>query len=759
MKLTHTQFDPSQLLAQESVFFTANGYLGVRGNFEEHYAPSLESIRGCYINGFYDDVPIRYSERLYGFPETAQRMVNLPDVQTMRLFVDGQEFSLFTGTVHSYLRQMDTDSGTHTRKVEWESDDGKRVRITITRMASFVRKELFLTEYTVENLGERADVVLHCGVDCRVTNYVNPDDPRVAAEEIQHIVFDEAQTLADGGSVLCHTAESKLQIAVCQRLDARIGGEKQAPTVKVGDRTLDMTLAAVLEEQQTLCVTKYTTLSDARKTKEPLAYAGQVAAACMEAGARALLDEQAAYLADIWRRSRVQIFGDDAAQEGIEYCLYGLLQSAGSDAISNVSAKGLSGEGYEGHYFWDTEIYIFPFFLMTQPRLAQKLLEYRYNILDNARAQARLLGHTRGALYPWRTISGTECSSYFPSGSAQYHITGDVAHSFLDYYDVTGDVDFMASKGAEVLLETARLWLCAGHYDREGRFCIDDVTGPDEYTCIVNNNYYTNAAAKNNLLGALRVFRDLREANLHEEVAVRIGLQKEELEAFAAAANAMYLPHDEALGISAQDDSFLNKAVWDFEGTPKENYPLLLYYHPLQLYRHQVCKQADTVLAHFLFGADVPNEVIKRSYDYYEKITTHDSSLSTCVFSIMAAQLGNMPKAMDYYMHTLRTDLDNSHANTKDGIHTANMGGAYLGLVSGIAGLRIRKEGPSFTPRLPKAWTGYRFRLCWKSSLIEVDVCAGQAVFRLLEGVPIDMVVSGKRYRLEGEVRCVPIPE
>lgn len=746
MKLIRRELRPEELAVEESLFHVANGYLGVRGNFEEGLPPGIPTIRGCYINGFYDNVELKYPERLYGFPEQAQRMVNLPDVQTMKLRLDGVEYNPFLGRTTEYERVLDTDRGLTTRRLAGYYREGGQVQLSVTRMASFTCPELFLTLYELE-VAQAMEVEIESSVNCHVANFVDPSDPRVASERQQHIFFDGAGREEEAAWARCHTGKSGLEMAVCQM--HRLVGEGTLRTV-VNDSGFITLVRASLPAGGRLLVEKYTTLSDARRAENPMRHALQTAKDCHATGAEALLAEQKAFLDVFWASSRVAIEGDETLSEGMEYNLYMLLQSAGHDSISNVPAKGLSGEGYEGHYFWDTEIFILPFFLYTQPEMAKKLLDFRYSVLDGAREHARILGHARGALYPWRTITGSECSSYFPSGSAQYHITGDVAHSFLQYYYATGDLAYMAKKGAEVLLETARAWLCTGHWDREGRFNIADITGPDEYTCIVNNNFYTNINAQSNLLGAIAIYGELQRAGLHREVAEKIGLDEKELADFQRAADAMLLPYDEALGIHAQDDSFLQKPRWDFEGTPPENYPLLLHYHPLFLYRHQVCKQADTVLAYFLFEEGLREEDMKRSYEYYEEVTTHDSSLSHCVFSIMASRLGMGEKAYGYFHDTVRTDLDNVHKNTKDGIHTANMGGAYLALVSGFAGLRLRASGMHFRFTLPAQWTGYRFSVWYKGSLLAFEVAREGVTIELKEGPTAEIWVGDTALTVNG---------
>ncbi len=250
---------------------------------------------------------------------------------------------------------------------------------------------------------------------------------------------------------------------------------------------------------------------------------------------------------------------------------------------------------------------------------------------------------------------------------------------------------------------------------------IDCVTGPDEYTCLVNNNYYTNAGARENLRWAANICKALREADLFERVQAQTGISLNEERRFLEAAEAMYLPYDEGLGILMQDDSFLNKKRLDLAGIPKEKFPLLLHYHPLFIYRHQVCKQPDAVLALYLFGDGVGEDTAKRTYAYYETVTTHDSSLSKCIFSIMAARLGDAEKAYEYFRETASADLNDAHANTRDGLHVASVGGAYLAVTSGFCGLRVRPEGISLDPRLPRYWSGVRFRIRYLRSVLFIE--------------------------------------
>ncbi len=741
-KLTVRQLNREGLAGEEALFHCANGYLGVRGCFEEGYPPDLLTVRGTYINGFYDDADISYGEKLYGFPTTRQTIINLPDAQTIILTINGERFDPFSEGLLEYERTLDIRRGVTCRRVLWRSNAGYTFRVAVRRMASFCMQELFLIEYDVESVDYAGPIRLHSSLNGDVENYSNADDPRVAPGAGRHILVEHADTEEDVLRMACRTSRSGLKLG-CQVKHLLEGDGEFA--YGCGEQRAWADIDAEIQPRGRIRLYKLCVYSDSLRHEDPSAHAAAVLECAVRFGPAHWYAEQETYLHAFWENARVLIEGDANVQGYMDFNLYQLLQSSGKDGISNVPAKGLSGEGYEGHYFWDTEIYVFPFFLLTDPQLSKSLLNYRYGILPQARAHARLLGHETGALYPWRTIAGSECSSYFPSGSAQYHINADVAHSFIQYYLATGDLTYMAEKGAEVLIETARLWLDVGHFEN-GRFLIDCVTGPDEYTCLVNNNYYTNAGARENLRWAADICEVLRQAGLFDRVQAQTGVSTDEEHRFIEAAEAMYLPYDEGLGILMQDDSFLHKKRLDLSAIPKENFPLLLHYHPLFIYRHQVCKQPDAVLALYLFGDGVGEDAAKRTYAYYEAVTTHDSSLSKCIFSIMAARLGDAEKAYEYFKETASADLNDAHANTRDGLHVASVGGAYLAVTAGFCGLSIRSEELCLNPRLPHHWSRITFRVRYRGSVLYIDATQENCTVHVEEGEPQRVKIGNTTY-------------
>ena len=464
-------------------------------------------------------------------------------------------------------------------------------------------------------------------------------------------------------------------------------------------------------------------------------------------GFQRLLAAQEQYMGDFWQRSDVRLrdIREDRTkrttveiQQAIRFNLFHILQASARAEDTGVPAKGLTGQAYEGHYFWDTEIYLLPFLTYTTPRIARNLLSFRYKMLAQARARARELGH-QGAMFPWRTISGEEASAYYAAGTAQYHINADIMYALRKYVQATGDELFLRDYGAEMLVETARLWLDLGFYSKAkgGKFCINSVTGPDEYNTVVNNNAFTNLMARENLHYAAQTVKSLRESEgeAYNALVHKTSLEPSEAEAWSRAAENMYVPYDEKLKIIPQDDNFLDREPWDFRNTPRDHYPLLLFYHPLNIYRKQVIKQADVVLAMFLLGDTFPLETKKRNFDFYGPLTTGDSSLSSCVEAIIAAQIGDMEKAIRYGMAALLMDLADVGGNVKDGCHIASMGGTWMMLAYGFGGMRDNDGALSFWPRrAPQDNAILRFPVTYRGQMLEVDIGLEKVEYVLRQG-------------------------
>jgi trehalose/maltose hydrolase-like predicted phosphorylase len=743
----------------ESVFALGNGYIGMRGNFEEGYHGSTGlSVTGNYLNGFFDSEPIVYPEGAYGYPSRNQAMLNVADAKIIELSIEGHTFQLNSGQVHRYERKLDMRSGILHRQVEWESPAGHRIQLNIRRMVTLQHKHLAAIDYEVKALNFAGTLTFTSAINGEIERPEVTDDPRLGAGSREPSLLLEDTGYESEGVFLWMKQRTRhtrfaLLTGISHRLNSSSDYEKNE---QLEGQRISMQFVVPVAMGESVSLTKYITYHTSKDYLED-----ELPGRCKEvlrmaesSGVEALIQEQRAYLDHFWAHTDVEIQGDLALQQGIRFNAFQLLQSVGRDGVTNIGAKGLTGEGYEGHYFWDTEMYILPFFTFTQPEISRKLLEFRYSTLDKARDRAVEMSQ-KGALYPWRTIDGEENSAYFPAGTAQMHINADIAYAIKQYVLATGDYEFLVMKGAEILFETSRFWMDLGHYNpaRGGAFCIDAVTGPDEYTAIVNNNAYTNLMVQDQLSYAHETAGLLSKQypEQFEHLKSKIGLLEDEAEGWLEAAQKMFIPYDEELGIYAQDDTFLTKKKWDFDHTPADKYPLLLHYHPLVIYRHQVLKQADLVMAMFLLSDQFSMADKIRNYNYYEPLTTHDSSLSPCIHSIISAEIGDLAGAYSYFDRTVRMDLDDINRNVKDGLHTAAMAGSWLSIVNGFGGMRLRGGTLSFHPALPAQWDSYRFKITSEGQLLDIFVSEQEVIYTLLDGKGLEILHRGTPVQLSAK--------
>jgi alpha,alpha-trehalose phosphorylase len=763
--IIETEFKPDNNYRNESVFALGNGYIGMRGNFEEGYAgPPGTGLEGNYLNGFYESEVIKYPEIAYGFAEKSQTMLNVTNAKIIKLVVGSEEFNLFSGEVLEYQRALRLKTGLLERTVVWRSEAGREVKIEIQRLVAFQHKHLSAIRYTITPLNFSGTIRLVSALNGDVTNQTTANDPRQGSGLQGRVLSVENQAM-DGGFAALHqrTQHTGFGLVCAMQNHMDTDGEHRFET-EADAFTVSTVYTLDAVQDRPIHFYKYIAYVSTQDYAESLLLptAREVLDEAEASGFEALQAEQAAFLAGFWSNADIVVKGDMPLQQGLRFNMFHLLQSVGRDSKTNIAAKGLTGEGYEGHYFWDTEMYVVPFFLYNRPEISRRLLEYRYSILAQSRQRARQMAQAKGALFAWRTINGEECSAYFPAGTAQYHINADIAFAIKRYVEATRDQQFLIDCGAEILFETARLWADLGDFipHKGGKFCINGVTGPDEYTAIVNNNCYTNLMAQENLRYAYEVANWMQReaADAYGQLAAKIGLDEQELAQWKKAADEMYIPYDEKQDIYLQDDSFLDKAPWDFANTPPENYPLLIHYHPLVIYRHQVCKQADLVLALFLLGHRFTLDEKKKNYDFYEKVTTHDSSLSTCIFSVVASEIGYHDKAYQYFMNTARMDLDDFHGNVKDGVHIANMAGTWMCVVNGFAGMRAYGDMLSLNPTLPAGWEGYAFKLNYRGCSLSVTIDQKQVSYALLEGEDLEFSHKGEKVRLQpGKTTSIPL--
>ena len=734
--LTETELDLSVLAHSESIFALANGHIGLRGNLEEGEPNGLP---GTYLNSFYETRPLPYAESGYGYPEDGQVVLNVTNGKIIRLLVDDEPFDVRYGDLRHHRRVLDLRAGVLRREAEWASPARQTVRISSVRMVSLVHRAVAAILYEVEPLEAAARVVVQSELVANEPLPAAPArDPRAGAETDDALLSESYGSSGDTRVGLVHrTVASGLRMAAA--MDHVVDGPPKTQTSAESRADLGrVTVATELEPGQRLRVVKFLAYGWSSQRSEP-SVRDQVEAALASArrsGWDELLAVQREYLDRFWDRADVEIDGDAELQQAVRFSLFHTLQAGARAEQRAIPAKGLTGSGYNGHTFWDTETFVLPVLTYSAPEAAGDALRWRHATLDLARARARQLG-LDGAAFPWRTIRGQECSGYWPAGTAAFHINADIADAVIRYRSATGDEEFDREIGLELLIETARLWRSLGHHDAHGRFRIDGVTGPDEYSAIADNNIYTNLMAERNLRAASDAFER------HPDRARELGVDREQAASWRDAARAMLVPFDRALGVHPQAEGFTDHARWDFEGTSADQYPLLLHFPYFDLYRKQVVKQADLVLALYLRGDAFTPEEKARNFSYYEALTVRDSSLSSFVQAVVAAEVGHLELAYDYFAEAALLDLGDLHHNTRDGIHLASLAGAWIAAVAGFGGMRDHDGSLSFIPRLPSRLGRLAFRLGFTGRLIKVEVEPDHARYTLLEGDALSITHHG----------------
>lgn len=759
-KIVESSFYPRFLAQTETIFSIGNGYLGMRGNFEEG-EPVFQN--GTFINGFHETWPITYGEEAYGFAKTGQTMLNVTDARCIRLYVDDEPFYLPTANLMLFDRILDMRAGTLDREVLWETPSGKQVLIQSRRMASFAQRHLAAISYQVTVLNDSAPVVIESEINGNQQNQISDNDPRQARGFNGRVLLPELHYMNDQRMVLGHRAGRSGMTLACGvdhifESDCSYSSESEC-TAEAGKVVFSVDAKAGKPIQLVKFISYHT--SRRAPATELASRAERTLNRAIAVGFDALLVEQREYMDDFWRRSDVLVEGNPervfaanqgALQQALRWNLFQILQASARAEGASIPAKGLTGQTYDGHYFWDTEIYVLPFLIYADPRIARNVLVYRYRMLDRARERARELHH-KGALFPWRTINGEEASAYYAAGTAQYHINADIMYALKKYVEVTGDKALLYNEGAEMLVETARMWCDLGFYSEQkgGKFCIHGVTGPDEYTTVVNNNTFTNLMARENLWYAAKTVKRMRDAHQehYENLVHRTGLEEGEIDAWQRAADKMYVPYDRETKIHPQDDNFLDREIWDIRNTPADKFPLLLHFHPLVIYRHQVIKQADVVLAMFLLGDEFTQEEKKNNFDYYDPLTTGDSSLSACIQGIIAGEIGDAEREMKYARYAVLMDLADVGGNVRDGCHIASMGGTWMITVYGFAGMRDYEGRLSFAPRLPEEICRLRFPLQIQGQELVVDIDREEATYLLQKGTGLVVTHQGEEVCLK----------
>jgi alpha,alpha-trehalose phosphorylase len=745
-------------LHSETLFSQANGYIGIRGTLEEGIPGSQVSCEGIYLNGVYSCEPIPYGEIAYGFATHNQKLLQVPNCKAIVLSA-GTE----TPVISDHNRQLDQASGILARSHTLTFSDNSQVQVSTERFVSMSEPNLLCIKYQLSSLDFSGQLTLEAALDCDYgpQSKTNLDDPRAGQLSIREAISLLESHQEQDKIELYHSVQGTDFVVSSSCLDKVSGSAGVTGAIVKHELRPANRYHISMQPGQTFELVRFSLYHHDHDVSALKEQQNKSIKRLAKHSYHSLREQHCTRFDQFWQSANITISGDSQTEQGLRFSMFHLFQSVGRSGTNSIAAKGLCGPGYDGHYFWDTEIYIIPFFTFTQPDIAKQLLMYRYNTLDAARERAKQMSYEQGALFAWRTIGGEECSAYYPASTAQYHINAAVAYAIKTYYQATDDWQFLLDFGAEVVLETARIWLSLGHFNpaKDGQFCIDGVTGPDEYTAVVNNNFYTNFMARQHLKFALEVCARMlgEQPKRYAQLCQQLDFSKAELEVFGQAVDRMYLPFDTRLNIHAQDDTFLAKKPWDLANQPVAKTPLLLHYHPLVIYRHQVLKQADVILAMYLADDEFSLEQKARNLAYYEPLTTHDSTLSTCIHSIEYAEVGDMDKAYEYFADSARMDLDNLHHNTEYGVHTACMAGSWNSVVFGFLGMRVRQEMLHFRPQLPKHWTAFSLQIQFKGRQLAISVTPNSTTFSLVAGDEIEFYCDGQTVQLKAISQTVTL--
>jgi alpha,alpha-trehalose phosphorylase len=734
--------DLDQLAQSESVFALSNGHIGVRGNLDEG---DPHGLPGTYLNSFYETRPLPYAETGYGFPEQGQTIINVTDGKLIRLLVDDEPFDLRYGTLRHHERILDLRAGVLRRSVEWESPAGQVIRVRSTRMVSLTQRSIMAIRYQVEAVHDPARVVVQSLLVANEDMPTRENDPRVAAI-LDNPLQPEDRLGRNGRALLAHsTRASRLLMAAA--MDHAFASENMSTALELQPDWARVTAGTELRPGEQLEMTKFVAYGWSSVRTLP-ALRDQVDAALsavVYTGWDTLVADQQAAMDAFWRGADVELDGDDTVQQAVRFGLFHSMQAGARAEQRAIPAKGLTGPGYDGHAFWDTESYVLPVLIATAPHAAADALLWRHHTLDLACDRAKAL-RLSGASFPWRTIRGQECSGYWPAGTAAMHVNADIAVAAIRYVDWTGDEEFDRGCALPLLVETARLWASLGYHGDDGAFHIDGITGPDEYSAIADDNIYTNLMAQRNLRGAADA------AQRWPDDATSLSVTEDEIESWRAAAQVMALPYDDAKDVHQQDRGFTDHEVWEFEASAASGgYPLLLHAHYFDIYRKQVIKQADLILAMHWCGDSFTFEDKARAFAYYEALTVRDSSLSACTQAVLAAESGHLELAHDYLAEAALMDLNDLEHNTRDGLHIASLAGSWIALVAGFGGLRDHGGMLSFQPQLPPSITRLRFAIRWHGGTVQVAITPEEVTYTLRDGKPIELRHAGELFTLATE--------
>ncbi len=727
------RFEKTELAVDETIFAQSNGILGIRGSFVEGYGLDSDDPYAL-INGFYNTIPYHYEENSIHFPQVGQTIVKLMDAASVGIETDCGPLQLNSAKLIELKRSYVLSEGLTTRSAEYKLRNGKRLIVHEERFVSQEIKYLIVSHIEIESIDYAGEIKITSIIQMPKVKAIDHGDPRIAQSR-KHLRFINHDHSDKFATLSAETEMTKLSIEVAMTHDETFD-------YALTDQGVSAITYKQLKPKQSFAFTKFQIFNTSLTNPEALSTLSLINGL---GSYKELKEAQQQWARSFWAMNQV-VLNDQTSLLAFQYNIYQLNSSGGEHEQLQIAAKGISGEGYEGHYFWDTEVYMLPYFILTQAEKAKRLLMYRYHHLEFSKREAQKLGAQRGAKIPWRTINGTETSPYYPAGSAQIHINSDLAYAIMQYYYATQDEPFMQDYGFEMMLETALFVLDYGVF-YEGVFHLNTVTGPDEYSALVNDNYYTNAMAKRHFENL--VTYALEHKALVKSIFKKSGVDESILERFTLATRQMNFVIDQKRQIIAQDDNFLSKKNLDLTSIPLDKHPMLLHYHPLFIYRHQILKQSDTLLALVLLNSKT-DALYRNSFNYYLQRTTHDSSLSKCMYGIAAYALGRSDLGDEFFGDSLQIDLQDTTHHTQHGLHMANMGGTYLLVAYGLLGIRLEKNlriAPSNQSRFSQVSISFQYQG------IRVNVLTHQDHFTVTTDGPLWIQLYDELKRVESSIQ------
>ena len=739
------EFEENRLA--ESIMSLGNGYMGMRGNYEESY--SKDSHRGSYIAGVWYPDKTRVGWWKNGYPEYFGKVPNSVNYIGIKVFIDDKELDLATCEVKDFYRELDMKNGVLTRKFI-ANIDNKEIEVNIVRFLSISRKELAVIKYDVKALNFDGKIKFVPYLDSNVAN----EDSNYE-EEFWTGVDSYSNNLE--GSVVASTKENNFNtpvFTIAANMNIKVNGNIDNINHSNSNRYSENEIEMNISKGEIVGIEKYITIVSTRdyEKSQLIKESKKILDEETIKGYETLYKEHCEAWNKRWETADIKIDGDILAQQGIRYNLFQLFSTYyGEDSRLNIGPKGFTGEKYGGATYWDTEAYCLPVYLgVTDKQVSKNLLEYRYNQLEQAKTQAKKLG-LEGALYPMVTFNGEECHNEWEITFEEIHRNGTIVYAIYNYTNYTGDYSYIKEKGIDVIVEVARFWASRVHLStRKDKYMIHGVTGPNEYDNNVNNNWYTNYIAKWCLEYAVENIEKLKSENI--EAIIRNNVDDEDINKWSKIAQNMYLPYDEDLDIIVQHDDFLDKEFIKVKDLPKENLPLNQKWSWDKILRSCYIKQADVLQGIYYFGDKFTKEQKKKNFDFYEPYTVHESSLSPSIYSIIASEIDNLEKAYELYSRTARLDLDNYNNDTEDGLHITSMSGAWLAIVQGFAGMRTYNGKLSFSPKLPKGWIGYSFNINYRENNIRISVTQDNIKIENLSGESFEVIINNKTYIVKDNV-------